>query len=232
MRLYCVYYSICILLQVMRVRPMTSPPGSVPRDWGRHYPLHWHMHTTSMHWECRYVGELSAPPPCFFLLPFLFYTQHSFLPPLSLPPLFIPPSLFLLLPPPLSPSFLSPSFLSPSLSLPPPSLSPSSLPLSLPSLTSLSPSLLPPSLPPPSLSPSSLPLSLPPLQECSVSDKEWTGKIKSTLKQLYNIEYEKVATQTLWGIRIVLLVKPEHSKKITHLQCTQVRTGIGKVAGE
>ena len=145
MRLYCVYYSICILLQVMRVRPMTSPPGSVPRDWGRHYPLHWHMHTTSMHWECRYVGELSAPPP--LLLPpsllILYPTLPPSYPPLSLPPLFIPPSLFLLLPPPLSPSFLSPSFLSPSLSLPPPSLS-----------------LFPLSLPPPSLSPSSLPLSL------------------------------------------------------------------------
>ena len=71
-----------------------------------------------------------------------------------------------------------------------------------------------------------------PLQKCSVSDKEWTAKIKSTLKQLYNIEYEKVTTQTLWGIRIVLLVKPEYSKKITHLRSTQVRTGIGNIAGE
>ena len=193
----------------MRVRPMTSPPGSVPRDWGRHYPLHWHMHTTSMHWECRYVSELSAPPP--LLLPPSLLISYPTLPP-SYPPLspsssslLLSSSFSLLLPPPLSPSFS-----------PPP-------PLSLLFLSLFSLSL--------SLSPSSL--SLPPYpQECSVSDKEWTGKIKSTLKQLYNIEYEKVATQTLWGIRIVLLVKPEHSKKITHLQCTQVRTGIGKVAGE
>jgi len=69
------------------------------------------------------------------------------------------------------------------------------------------------------------------LQECSMSDKDWTAKVKYTLKQLYDIDYEKVVVQTLWGIRIVLFVKPEHSKKITHLQCSQVRTGIGNVAG-
>ena len=65
-----------------------------------------------------------------------------------------------------------------------------------------------------------------------MSDKDWTAKVKYTLKQLYDIDYEKTIVQTLWGIRIVLFVKPEHSKKITHLQCSQVRTGIGNVAGE
>jgi len=65
-----------------------------------------------------------------------------------------------------------------------------------------------------------------------MSDKDWTAKVKYTLKLLYDIDYEKVVVQTLWGIRIVLFVKPEHSKKITHLQCSQVRTGIGNVAGE
>ena len=92
---------------------------------------------------------------------------------------------------------------------------------------------LPPSYPL-SLSFFSLSLSLSPSfpQECGVSKKEWTAKVKSTLKSRYNIEYEKVTGQTLWGIRIMLFVKPEHSKKITHLQCTQVRTGIGNVAGE
>ena len=88
------------------------------------------------------------------------------------------------------------------------------------------PTFLPPSL----LSFFSLSPSFP--QECSLSNKEWTAKVKSTLKSLYNIEYKKVTGQTLWGIRIVLFVKPEHSKKITHLQCSQVRTGIGNVAGE
>ena len=187
-----------LLLQVMWLRPMTSLPGSAPRDLGRRYPQLWHMHMISTHWECRYVGEnvvcLSPlhSPLASFRISFL-SSLHFFLP---TPPDFQPPPH----------SFSFPFYFVPNISLSPFSL----LSLSLPFLP------LSPSFP----------------QECSLSDKEWTAKVKSTLKSLYNIEYEKVTGQTLWGIRIVLFVKPEHSKKITHLQCTQVRTGIGNVAGE
>lgn len=68
-------------------------------------------------------------------------------------------------------------------------------------------------------------------QECSVSEKEWANKIKYTLKNLFDLDYEKLAGQTLWGIRLMLFVKPEHTTKITHVQYSQVRTGIGNALG-
>ena len=104
--------------------------------------------------------------------------------------------------------------------------------LSLSLLLSLSPSLLPL----PSLSPSlSLPPSLPPHllpQESSMTEKDWFTKLKTALRVLYDIDYEKLAFQKLWGIQLLILVKPEHHKKITHLQYSQVRTGIGNALGE
>ncbi len=58
----------------------------------------------------------------------------------------------------------------------------------------------------------------PPLQETSVSEKDWFSILKQTLKTLYSIDYEKVTSQTLWGIRCLILVKSEHSNKISHVQ--------------
>ena len=68
-------------------------------------------------------------------------------------------------------------------------------------------------------------------QECSISEKEWLAKIRGTLKTLHDIDYEKLASQALWGIRLVILVKPQHTNKITHVQSSQVRTGIGNALG-
>ena len=70
------------------------------------------------------------------------------------------------------------------------------------------------------------------IQECSISEKEWLSKIRSTLKMVHDIDYEKVGSQTLWGIRLIILVKPEHTNKITHVQTSQVRTGIGNTLGK
>ena len=70
------------------------------------------------------------------------------------------------------------------------------------------------------------------VQECSISEKEWVAKIRSTLKLVHNIEYEKIASQTLWGIRLIILIKLEHTNKIAHIQGSQVRTGIGNALGE
>ena len=58
------------------------------------------------------------------------------------------------------------------------------------------------------------------------------NKIKYSLKNLYDIDYEKVAGQTLWGMRLFIFAKPEHTKKMTHFQFSQVRTGIGNALGE
>ena len=71
-----------------------------------------------------------------------------------------------------------------------------------------------------------------PSQECCISEKEWLSKIRLTLKMLHDVDYEKLASQTLWGIRLVILVKPQHTNKITHTQASQVRTGIGNALGK
>ena len=65
-----------------------------------------------------------------------------------------------------------------------------------------------------------------------MSEKEWLSKIRGTLKMVHDMDYEKLASQTLWGIRLVIFVKPEHINKITHVQGSQVRTGIGNALGE
>lgn len=64
-----------------------------------------------------------------------------------------------------------------------------------------------------------------------MNEKDWVTRLKTTLKNLVNVDYEKVEAKTLWGIRLVILVKPEHAMKITHLQNSQVRTGIGNALG-
>ncbi len=56
-----------------------------------------------------------------------------------------------------------------------------------------------------------------------MGEKEWIVKVKSVLKNLFNIDYEKVDCSSLWGIRLVILAKPEHSQKISHVQHSQVR---------
>jgi phosphatidylinositol-3,4,5-trisphosphate 5-phosphatase 2 len=65
----------------------------------------------------------------------------------------------------------------------------------------------------------------------SPSDKDLAGKVKAHLKKLHNIDYEKVGVQSLWGIKLFVFVKPEHSNKISHVQGSQVRTGIGNALG-
>ena len=89
----CLYLLMSLLLQVMWLHPMTSLPGSAPRDLGRRYPQLWHMHMISTHWECRYVGELVVclsplhSPLASFRISFL-SSLHFFLP---TPPDFQPP---------------------------------------------------------------------------------------------------------------------------------------------
>ena len=70
-------------------------------------------------------------------------------------------------------------------------------------------------------------------KECGwTSEKDMAAKIKNTLKTLHDVDYEKIASQTLWGIRIMIFVKMEHVKKISHIQCAQVKTGIGNALGK
>lgn len=55
-----------------------------------------------------------------------------------------------------------------------------------------------------------------------MGEREWITRVKSVLKNLVDIEYERVTSQALWGIRLIILVKPEHIKKISHVEHSQV----------
>lgn len=42
----------------------------------------------------------------------------------------------------------------------------------------------------------------------------------------------KVALTTLWGIRLVIFAKVEHKNKISHVQQSTVKTGLGNALGD
>ena len=62
----------------------------------------------------------------------------------------------------------------------------------------------------------------------SMCERDW----KSVLYQYTGIEMKLVETATLWGIRLVIMVKPEHYNKISHIQTSTVRTGVANTLGE
>ncbi|NWW74980.1 SHIP2 phosphatase, partial [Climacteris rufus] len=53
-------------------------------------------------------------------------------------------------------------------------------------------------------------------QENSLGDREWVEFLRASLKTLMAIDYRVVALQCLWSIKIVVLVKPEHQRRISH----------------
>ncbi|XP_067898054.1 phosphatidylinositol 3,4,5-trisphosphate 5-phosphatase 1 isoform X2 [Heterodontus francisci] len=68
-------------------------------------------------------------------------------------------------------------------------------------------------------------------QEDTQGEKEWVELIKSTLKDITYIKFKHIATQTLWNIRIVILAKPEHEHRISHISTSSVKTGIANALG-
>ena len=42
----------------------------------------------------------------------------------------------------------------------------------------------------------------------------------------------QVAVQSLWNMRLVVLVKPEHEGRISHVNTASVKTGLGNTLGE
>lgn len=42
----------------------------------------------------------------------------------------------------------------------------------------------------------------------------------------------QIAIHTLWNIRIVVLAKPEHENRISHICTDNVKTGIANTLGE
>ncbi|XP_027518935.1 phosphatidylinositol 3,4,5-trisphosphate 5-phosphatase 2-like [Corapipo altera] len=68
-------------------------------------------------------------------------------------------------------------------------------------------------------------------QENSLGDREWVEFLRASLKTLMAIDYRVVALQCLWSIKIVVLVKPEHERRISHVHTSSVKTGVANTLG-
>ncbi|KAM6963111.1 phosphatidylinositol 3,4,5-trisphosphate 5-phosphatase 1 [Aplochiton taeniatus] len=68
-------------------------------------------------------------------------------------------------------------------------------------------------------------------QEDPLGEKEWIDILKNVLRNITNISFKQVATHTLWNIRIVVLAKPEHENRISHVFSDSVKTGIANTLG-
>ncbi|CAB1349258.1 unnamed protein product [Coregonus sp. 'balchen'] len=68
-------------------------------------------------------------------------------------------------------------------------------------------------------------------QENSVCDREWVDSLRTALKEHTELDYKPIAVQTLWNIKIAVLVKPEHENRISHVGVSSVKTGIANTLG-
>ncbi|XP_068601758.1 phosphatidylinositol 3,4,5-trisphosphate 5-phosphatase 2A [Brachionichthys hirsutus] len=68
-------------------------------------------------------------------------------------------------------------------------------------------------------------------QENSVCDREWVESLRAILKEQTELDYKPIAIQTLWNIKIAVLVKPEHENRISHVGVSSVKTGIANTLG-
>uniref|UniRef100_A0A803V214 phosphatidylinositol-3,4,5-trisphosphate 5-phosphatase n=1 Tax=Ficedula albicollis TaxID=59894 RepID=A0A803V214_FICAL len=68
-------------------------------------------------------------------------------------------------------------------------------------------------------------------QENSLGDHQWVEFLCASLKTLMAIDYRVVALQCLWSIKMVVLVKPEHQRRISHVHTSSVKTGIANTLG-
>uniref|UniRef100_A0A3P8UV30 phosphatidylinositol-3,4,5-trisphosphate 5-phosphatase n=1 Tax=Cynoglossus semilaevis TaxID=244447 RepID=A0A3P8UV30_CYNSE len=68
-------------------------------------------------------------------------------------------------------------------------------------------------------------------QEDTLGEREWVDTIKGALRNLTDISFKQVAIHTLWNIRIVVLARPEHENRISHVCSNSVKTGIANTLG-
>uniref|UniRef100_A0A8C2GTE2 phosphatidylinositol-3,4,5-trisphosphate 5-phosphatase n=1 Tax=Cyprinus carpio TaxID=7962 RepID=A0A8C2GTE2_CYPCA len=68
-------------------------------------------------------------------------------------------------------------------------------------------------------------------QEDPLGEKDWIETVRGALRDITNISFKQIATQTLWSIRIVVLAKPEHENRFSHVFCDSVKTGIANALG-
>ncbi|XP_054426767.1 phosphatidylinositol 3,4,5-trisphosphate 5-phosphatase 1 [Pteronotus mesoamericanus] len=68
-------------------------------------------------------------------------------------------------------------------------------------------------------------------QEDPLGEKEWLEILKNSLQEITSITFKTIAIHTLWNIRIVVLAKPEHENRISHICTDNVKTGIANTLG-
>uniref|UniRef100_A0A8D0HC96 phosphatidylinositol-3,4,5-trisphosphate 5-phosphatase n=1 Tax=Sphenodon punctatus TaxID=8508 RepID=A0A8D0HC96_SPHPU len=68
-------------------------------------------------------------------------------------------------------------------------------------------------------------------QEDPLGEKEWLEILRQSLQAITSISFKVIANHTLWNIRIVVLAKPEHENRISHICTNNVKTGIANTLG-
>ncbi|XP_077987739.1 phosphatidylinositol 3,4,5-trisphosphate 5-phosphatase 1-like isoform X2 [Glandiceps talaboti] len=68
-------------------------------------------------------------------------------------------------------------------------------------------------------------------QESSLSERDWVNKLKKELLATVNVEFNTIAVCSLWQMRLVILAKPEHIHRISHVEQSTVKTGIANTLG-
>ncbi|XP_004868143.1 phosphatidylinositol 3,4,5-trisphosphate 5-phosphatase 1 isoform X2 [Heterocephalus glaber] len=68
-------------------------------------------------------------------------------------------------------------------------------------------------------------------QEDPLGEKEWLEILRHSLQEVTSMTFKTVAIHTLWNIRIVVLAKPEHENRISHICTSNVKTGIANTLG-
>uniref|UniRef100_A0A8C8VLK9 phosphatidylinositol-3,4,5-trisphosphate 5-phosphatase n=1 Tax=Pelusios castaneus TaxID=367368 RepID=A0A8C8VLK9_9SAUR len=68
-------------------------------------------------------------------------------------------------------------------------------------------------------------------QEDPQGEKEWLEVLRQSLQEITSISFKVIAIHTLWNIRIVVLAKPEHENRISHICTNNVKTGIANTLG-
>uniref|UniRef100_A0A8C2TYF5 phosphatidylinositol-3,4,5-trisphosphate 5-phosphatase n=1 Tax=Coturnix japonica TaxID=93934 RepID=A0A8C2TYF5_COTJA len=68
-------------------------------------------------------------------------------------------------------------------------------------------------------------------QEDPQGEKEWLETLRQSLQEITSISFKVIAIHTLWNIRIVVLAKPEHENRISHICTDNVKTGIANTLG-
>uniref|UniRef100_A0A8C7EKX4 phosphatidylinositol-3,4,5-trisphosphate 5-phosphatase n=1 Tax=Neovison vison TaxID=452646 RepID=A0A8C7EKX4_NEOVI len=68
-------------------------------------------------------------------------------------------------------------------------------------------------------------------QEDPLGEKEWLEILKHSLQEITSMTFKTIAIHTLWNIRIVVLAKPEHENRISHICTDNVKTGIANTLG-